>query len=101
MNEQYTDIEKMLNGETTGHFEMNPVVAHDTKAMPELIKEDMKQEEHPLIKEMFQNVKNVQQYCEERGEMGGMDWGFANMNKAFEGLNAGVHLIAGQSNIGI
>lgn len=100
MSEQYPDIEAVLNGENTGAFSANPVTPHDTKAMPELIKEDMKQEEHPLIKEMFQNVKNVQQYCEERGEMGGMDWGFDSMNKAFEGLNAGVHLIAGQSNIG-
>lgn len=49
---------------------------------------------------MLAEIKAVDEYCWSRGEMGGMDWGFECFNEAFEGLNTGVHLFAGQSNIG-
>lgn len=55
----------------------------------------------PFFKtKMLNTIQEVDNYSWRRGEMGGMDWGFENLNKAFEGLNAGVHLIGGASNIG-
>lgn len=49
---------------------------------------------------MLNTIDAVEEYSWNRGEMGGLDWGFDSLNKAFEGLNTGVHLIGGQSNIG-
>lgn len=49
---------------------------------------------------MLNTIKDMDEYSWKRGEMGGLDWGFEEFNKAFEGLNTGVHLLAGQSNIG-
>ncbi|MES9681737.1 DnaB-like helicase C-terminal domain-containing protein [Gottfriedia acidiceleris] len=49
---------------------------------------------------MLETIEAVEEYSWTRGEMGGLDWGFDSLNKAFEGLNTGVHLIGGQSNIG-
>lgn len=49
---------------------------------------------------MLETIDEVDEYSWKRGEMGGLDWGFEKMNKAFEGLNTGVHLVAGASNIG-
>jgi replicative DNA helicase len=49
---------------------------------------------------MLETIDRVEEYSWTRGEMGGLDWGFDSLNKAFEGLNTGVHLVAGQSNIG-
>jgi len=50
--------------------------------------------------EMLRIIEEVDEYSWNRGEMGGLDWGFETLNKAFEGLNAGVHLVAGPSNVG-
>ncbi|UOE58219.1 DnaB-like helicase C-terminal domain-containing protein [Cytobacillus oceanisediminis] len=49
---------------------------------------------------MLDTIDAVEEYSWTRGEMGGLDWGFDSLNKAFEGLNTGVHLVGGQSNIG-
>lgn len=49
---------------------------------------------------MLKTIDDVDQYSWARGEIGGLDWGFEGFNKAFEGLNTGVHLVAGQSNVG-
>jgi len=55
----------------------------------------------PFFKtKMLQTIQEVDEYSWRRGEIGGLDWGFESLNKAFEGLNTGVHLIAGQSNVG-
>lgn len=57
--------------------------------------------EEPFFKtQMRQIIKEVNEYSWNRGELGGLDWGYATLNKAFEGLNTGVHLIAGASNVG-
>lgn len=50
---------------------------------------------------MLATIDAVEEYSWTRGEQGGLDWGFESMNKAFEGLNTGVFLVAGQSNIGM
>lgn len=54
----------------------------------------------PLFNRMKTRIKEMDEYSWKRGEMGGLDWGFEQLNGAFEGLNPGVHLVAGQSNIG-
>lgn len=55
----------------------------------------------PFFKtKMLQTIDEVDEYSWKRGEMGGLDWGFDSFNKAFEGLNTGVHLVAGASNVG-
>lgn len=53
-----------------------------------------------FFNKMRNRIKEMDEYSWARGEMGGLDWGFEQMNTAFEGLNPGVTLIGGQSNIG-
>ena len=55
----------------------------------------------PFFKrKMLDTIDMVKEYSMSRGEIGGLDWGSDQLNKAFEGLNTGLTLIAGQSNIG-
>jgi replicative DNA helicase len=54
----------------------------------------------PLFQKMQDRIKEMDEYSWRRGEMGGLDWGFDQLNHAFEGLNPGLILCAGQSNIG-
>jgi replicative DNA helicase len=54
----------------------------------------------PLFNNMRNRIKEMDEYAWKRGEMGGLDWGFEQLNKAFEGLNPGLILLAGQSNVG-
>lgn len=55
----------------------------------------------PFFKQkMLNTIREVKEYSWQRGEIGGLDWGYEQFNEAFEGLNTGVHLIAGQSNVG-
>lgn len=64
-------------------------------------KEILQDEEMPFFqKQMLDTIQAVDEYSWARGEIGGLDWGFESFNKAFEGLNTGVHLVAGQSNVG-
>lgn len=57
--------------------------------------------EPPFFKtKMLSTIDAVDEYSWARGEIGGLDWGYEQFNTAFEGLNTGVHLIAGQSNVG-
>lgn len=73
-------IEQVVQGNTTGN-------GSDKKT--------------PLFQQsMLNTIKEMDEYAWRRGEMGGLDWGFDGLNKALEGLNTGVHLVAGQSNIG-
>jgi replicative DNA helicase len=58
-------------------------------------------DQEPFFKsKMLGTIRNVKNYSWSRGEIGGLDWGSEQFNKAFEGLNTGLHLIAGQSNVG-
>lgn len=57
-------------------------------------------EDAPLFKKMIRTIDDVNAYSWARGEMGGLDWGFDQLNTAFEGLNTGVTLFAGGSNVG-
>ncbi|MEI4282508.1 DnaB-like helicase C-terminal domain-containing protein [Tetragenococcus halophilus] len=57
-------------------------------------------ENPPLIQKMLNRIDEVDAYSWARGELGGLDWGTEKLNEAFEGLNTGVHLFAGNSNIG-
>lgn len=49
---------------------------------------------------MLSTIDTMDEYSWKRGEMGGLDWGSEGLNKGLEGLNTGVHLFAGQSNVG-
>jgi len=96
---QIPNIEDMLNSGIES-VETRPAHSVRQDTIPDFVKEAIQPLKNPLFRDMRQRILDVKKYCEERGEMGGMDWGFESMNKAFEGLNAGVHLIGGQSNIG-
>ncbi|MEX3713389.1 DnaB-like helicase C-terminal domain-containing protein [Cytobacillus horneckiae] len=76
-------------------FDENP-----NEITPELIKEVAGETEPFFRRKMMDTIDAVEEYSWTRGEMGGLDWGFDSLNIAFEGLNTGVHLIGGQSNIG-
>ena len=94
----YNDIDNILNGGLEAPI--HPVSENRTE-LPEELKRELLGKTPPFAQTMIQTIRQVDEYCKNRGEMGGMDWGFDNLNNAFQGLNAGVHLIAGQSNIGI
>lgn len=78
-----------------------PILTVDTtgKAEPVISSEELRKEA-PLFRKMEQIIDDVDAYSWARGEMGGLDWGFRQFNEAFEGLNTGVILFAGGSNIG-
>lgn len=93
-------IEDMLSGNGLDFVDTRPMEAKPQTQLPEHLRQEMPMEKHPLISNMSRSIQSVKEYCASRGELGGMNWGFESLNKAFEGLNTGVHLIAGQSNIG-
>lgn len=51
-------------------------------------------------KEMLDTIERVDQYCINKGKLGGLDWGMPSLNKAFEGLQPGLIMVGGQPNIG-
>jgi replicative DNA helicase len=65
-----------------------------------ILSENTTPKNEAIFQEMLTRVEAVDQYCINRGNMGGLDWGMNSLNKVFEGLNTGIHLIAGQPNIG-
>lgn len=87
--------EAHIDGQQTEQFDTNP-----NELSPELIREVGGDIEPFYRKKMRETIDSVEEYSWNRGEMGGLDWGFPAMNKAFEGFNTGVHLVGGQSNIG-
>lgn len=93
-------IEDMLSGTGLDFVDTRPLEAAPQTQLPEHLRQQMPMDRHPLIFGMSRSIETVREYCASRGELGGMNWGFETLNKAFEGLNTGVHLIAGQSNIG-
>ena len=93
----------------TEHLSLEQMLTMDgieeiPEAVPNVIevpKEPIRAMAEPFFKtKMLQTIEEVDQYSWQRGEIGGLDWGFEAFNKAFEGLNTGVHLIGGQSNVG-
>jgi replicative DNA helicase len=76
------------------------IVADENKEVV-VPQEYLSNDEEPFFKtKMLSTIEEVDKYSWARGEIGGLDWGYEQFNKAFEGLNTGVHLIAGQSNVG-
>lgn len=95
------------NTDSSGLFETEdtPTVEHQidenpNEITPSIIKEVTGNKPPFYVTRMLDTIDSVEEYSWTRGEIGGLDWGFDGMNKAFEGLNTGVHLVAGQSNIG-
>ena len=62
------------------------------------------QEEHEdlltIQQEMLDTIEKVDEYCKNRGKLGGLDWGMESLNKAFEGLQPGLMVVGGQPNVG-
>lgn len=76
-------------------------LASDPNALTQDIIQQVAGDQEPFFRtKMLATIDEVEEYSWTRGELGGLDWGFESLNKAFEGLNTGVHLVAGQSNIG-
>lgn len=56
-------------------------------------------ENPPFMQEMIDKINAVDEYAWARGSMG-LDFGFESLNKAFNGFNPGLHLVAGGANTG-
>ncbi len=53
-----------------------------------------------IQQEMLKTIEYVDEYAWLKGKLGGLDWGFPSFNRAFDGLQPGLILVAGQPNIG-
>lgn len=53
-----------------------------------------------IQQEMLDTIERVDAYCKNRGKLGGLDWGMASFNKAFDGLQSGLIVVGGQPNVG-
>lgn len=53
-----------------------------------------------IQQEMVDTIHRMDEYAQSRGKLGGFDTGYQVLNEAIEGLNTGLHLVAGQSNTG-
>lgn len=53
-----------------------------------------------FMQQALAKIEDMDTYCKAKGVMGGLDWGFESFNKSFDGLQTGLYLIGGQSNIG-
>lgn len=90
-------IEDMLNGAGVDGLVQDTV---PTKQVSAPVHSLFEQTTPSFKTRMLETIDAVNEYSWSRGEIGGLDWGYESFNKAFEGLNTGVHLIAGQSNVG-
>lgn len=63
---------------------------------PEINPEDLLS----IQQEMLQTIDYMDEYAWRKGEIGGLDWGIEGFNKAFDGLQTGLIMVAGQPNIG-
>ena len=71
-----------------------------TPEEPVLTKKMQEQIENPdIFQETLREIESVDKYSWSRGTMG-LDFGVDWMNKAFRGLNPGLHLFAGSANVG-
>jgi replicative DNA helicase len=53
-----------------------------------------------IQQEMLDTINQVDEYCYNRGRLGGLDWGMESLNNAFEGLQPGLIIVGGQPNVG-
>jgi len=53
-----------------------------------------------IQQEMLDTIEKVDEYCHNRGKLGGLSWGMESLNKAFEGLQPGLIIVGGQANVG-
>jgi replicative DNA helicase len=81
---------------------LNDILSGNDGETPDIDEEKVKVEDtRPRFQTiMMDTIDEMDSYSWRRGEMGGLDWGWDQLNKALEGLNTGVHLFAGQSNVG-
>lgn len=50
--------------------------------------------------EWIKTIETVREYTDNTDSLGGLDFGFPQLNEAFNGLNPAVHIIAGPTNVG-
>ena len=77
--------------------ETEPLQAPNKPVLTEKIKEQI--ENPDIFQETLREIESVDEYSWSRGSMG-LDFGVDWMNKAFRGLNPGLHLFAGSANVG-
>lgn len=53
-----------------------------------------------ITNEMLHSIEAMDEYCKNKGALGGLSWGMTSFNKAFDGLQPGLILIAGAPNTG-
>lgn len=53
-----------------------------------------------IFDEMLETIEEMEAYAQAKGTMSGFDTGFQSLNKALDGLQTGLILVGGQSNIG-
>lgn len=76
---------------------LEQAVVPESPILPDSVREHI--QNPPFIQEMKDKIDAVDAYAWARGSMG-LDFGFESLNKAFNGFNPGLHLVAGGANTG-
>lgn len=77
------------------------VVSIDGALVRDAINSDIDRSELPDYQvEMLDIIDHVDEYAWERGELGGLDFGFPQLTRAVNGLQPAMYLIAGPPNVG-
>ena len=95
--QKYLSLDEVLGGYMDEQFLMEDAVVPDAPILPEVVKNHI--QNPPFIQQMLQKISDVDTYAWNRGQMG-FDFGFDCLNKAFNGMNTGLMLIAGGANSG-
>ena len=87
----------MGNLDYISSLSVEEAVIPDAPITPEAIEEIRRNP--PYVLDMKRKIEEMDIYAHNRGSMG-LDWGFHSLNKAFNGLNPGLHLVGGGANTG-
>lgn len=91
------ELASFMNPEQEEFTYTNQAVIPEQPITPDVIQ--ALRQNPPYIQEMLQKIQDMDIYAQNRGTMG-LDWGFQCLNEAFNGLNPGLHLVAGGANTG-
>ena len=91
------ELASFMNPEQEEFTYTNQAVIPEQPVTPDVIQ--ALRQNPPYIQEMLQKIQDMDIYAQNRGTMG-LDWGFQCLNEAFNGLNPGLHLVAGGANTG-
>ena len=95
--QRYPSLDEVLGEYVDEHLLVEDAVVPDAPILPEVVKNHI--QNPPFIQQMLQKISDVDTYAWNRGQMG-FDFGFDCLNKAFNGMNTGLMLIAGGANSG-